>query len=70
MLFQLPLRAAQGLVGSPLRLMGLAWPAPHYSTLSRRQRDLTVAIPYRPRDEPLHLVVDSSGLKVLGPHLS
>jgi hypothetical protein len=38
-LFQLPLRAAQGLVGSPLRLMGLAWPVPHDSTLSRAGRD-------------------------------
>jgi hypothetical protein len=65
-LFQLPLRAAQGLVRSLLRLAGLAWPVPHYSTLSRRQRDLTVAIPCRRRGEPLHLVVDSSGLRVLG----
>ena len=65
-LFQLPLRAAQGLVGSLIRLAGLGWPVPHYSTLSRRQKKLTVVIPYRPRGEPLHLVVDSTGLKVLG----
>jgi hypothetical protein len=65
-LFGLPLRAAQGLVGSLLRLARLDWPAPHYSTLSRRQRDLTVAIPCRSRGEPLHLVVDSTGVKVLG----
>ena len=65
-LFHRPLRAAQGLVGSLIRLAGLDWPAPHYSTLSRRQKDLTVVIPYRPRGEPLHLVVDSTGLKVLG----
>ena len=65
-LFQLPLRAAQGLVGSPLRLMGLDWPVPHYSTLSRRQQGLTVVIPYRSRGESLHLIVDGTGLKVLG----
>lgn len=65
-LFHLPLRAAQGLVGSLLRLARLDWPVPHYSTLSRRQRDLTVVIPCRPRGEPLHLVVDSTGVKVLG----
>ena len=47
-LFQLPLRAAQGLVGSLIRLAGLGWPVPHYSTLSRRQQRLTVVIPYRP----------------------
>lgn len=38
----------------------------YYSTLSRRQQDLTVAIPYSPRDRPLHLVINSTGLKVLG----
>ena len=65
-LFQLPLRAAQGMAGSLIRLAGLDWPVPHYSTLSRRQKKLTVVIPYRLRGEPLHLVIDSTGLKVLG----
>ena len=65
-LFQLPLRAAQGLVGSLLRLARLDWPVPHYSTLSRRREALAVTIPYRPRGGPLHLVVDSTGLKVPG----
>ncbi len=65
-LFQLPLRAAQGMAGSLIRLAGLDWPVPHYSTLSRRQKNLTVEIPYRSCGEPLHLVIDSTGLKVLG----
>ncbi|GAV35210.1 transposase DDE domain protein [Roseomonas sp. TAS13] len=65
-LYQLPLRAAQGMAGSLIRLAGLDWRTPHYSTLSRRQKDLTVVIPYRPRGGPLHLVIDSAGLKVLG----
>jgi hypothetical protein len=41
-LFQLPLRAAQGAAGSLIGLAGLDWRAPHFSTLSRRQKDLTV----------------------------
>ncbi|MFC7738283.1 transposase [Roseomonas sp. GCM10028921] len=65
-LLGLPLRAAQGLVGSLLRLMGLDWPVPHSSTLSRRRRDVTVVIPYRPRGEPLQLDVDRTGVKVPG----
>ena len=65
-LYQLPLRAAQGMAGGLIRLAGLDWRVPHYSTLSRRQKDLTVVIPYRPRSGPLHLVIDSTGLKVLG----
>ena len=65
-LFQLPLRAAQGMAGSLIRLTELGWRVPHYSTLSRRQRDLVVTIPCRSRGGPLHLVIDSTGLKVLG----
>jgi hypothetical protein len=65
-LLQLPLRAAQGLVRSLLRLARLDWRVPHCSTLSRRRKELTVAIPCRPPGEPLHLVVDSTGLKALG----
>jgi hypothetical protein len=65
-LYQLPLRAAQGMVGGLIRLAGLDCRVPHYSTLSRRQKDLTVTIPYRARGGPLHLVIDSTGLKVLG----
>jgi hypothetical protein len=66
LLFQLPLRAAQGLVGSLIRLAGLDWPVPHFGTLSRRQQALGVVIPWRPRGGPLHLVVDGTGLKVPG----
>ncbi|RZI68402.1 MAG: hypothetical protein EOP13_25135 [Pseudomonas sp.] len=46
-LYQLPLRAAQGMAGSLIRLARLDWPVPHTSTFSQRQRSLEVAIPYR-----------------------
>jgi hypothetical protein len=67
-LYQLPLRAAQGMVGGLIRLAGLDWRVPHYSTHSRRQKDLVVTIPYRPRRGPLHLVIDSTGLKEMIDH--
>src|ERR687894_651480 len=51
---QLPLRAAQGMAGSLIRLAGLDWRVPHYSTLSRRQKDLAVPIPHPPRGGPPH----------------
>ena len=54
------------MAGSLIRLAGLNWRVPYLSTLSRRRRDLVVTIPYRPRGGPLHLVIDSTGLKVLG----
>ena len=47
-LFGLPLRQTEGLVASLLKLAGLAWPVPDFSTLCRRQKTLTVQIPYRP----------------------
>ena len=63
--YGLPLRATQGLVRSVLRLLGADAPAPHYSTLSRRAAALEVELP-RPSKEPLHLAVDSTGVKLYG----
>lgn len=64
--YHLPLRAAQGFAGSVLRLMGLELPVPHFSTLSRRQIGLTLAMPRLVCGEAIHLVVDSTGCKVYG----
>jgi len=47
-------------------LVGLAWAVPDFSTLSRRQKTLAVNIPYRGSKGPLHLLVDSTGIKVEG----
>ena len=65
-LFKLPLRQTAGMVASLLRLAGLDWPVPDYSTLCRRQKTLTVQIPYRRACGPLNLLVDSTGIKFLG----
>ena len=65
-LFKLPLRLTAGMVASLLRLAGLDWPVPDFSTLSRRQKSLAVQVPYRRADGPLNLLVDSTGIKFLG----
>ncbi len=65
-LFGMALRQATGFVESLLRLIGLDWAVPDFSTLSRRQKNLKVNIPYRGSDGPLHLLVDSTGIKVEG----
>lgn len=65
-LFGLALRQATGLVESVLKLSGLSWPTPDFSTLSRRQRTLNVQIPYTRSHAGLHLLVDSTGIKFLG----
>ena len=65
-LFRLPLRQTAGMVASLLRLAGLDWPVPDYSTLCRRQKSLAVQIPYRRGSGPLNLLVDCTGIKFLG----
>ncbi len=65
-LFGLPLRQTTGLVASLLRLAKLDWPVPDFSTLCRRQKDLTVTVPYRSSTGALHLLVDSTGIKAAG----
>lgn len=65
--YRLPLRATQGLLASLLRLMGLEHlPVPNYSTLSRRQKTLPVALLAQAKTQGLHLVVDSTGCKIYG----
>src|SRR5690349_18958265 len=63
--FRLALRQTEGLIGSILRLLGLELAVPDHSTLSRRAETLEV-----PRTksggEPVHLLVDSTGLKLCG----
>jgi len=64
--YHLPLRATQGLLCSVLQLLGVQLEVPHYSTLCRRRQTLEVSLSIRAKQEPLHLVVDSTGLKVFG----
>lgn len=65
-LFGLPLRQTVGSVESLIRLAGLDWPVPDYSTLCRRQARIAVQIPYRGSGRPLNLLVDSTGIKFRG----
>jgi hypothetical protein len=71
--FRLAYRQTEGLIGSVIRLLGLDLPVPDHTTLSRRAATLEVP---RPRSgnadagrdaEPVHLLVDSTGLKLCGP---
>jgi hypothetical protein len=63
--YHLPLRSTQGLASSVLRLLGAEFPAPHYSTLSRRAASLDVKLS-RLSTGPLHLAADSTGVKLYG----
>jgi hypothetical protein len=65
--FHQPLRQTEGLIGSLLGLMGLDLPVPDHSTLSRRAGTLAVAPQARTQSGPVHLLVDSTGVKLGGP---
>ena len=64
--FRLALRQAEGLIGSLIGLLGLDLPVPDHSTLSRRAEALELPRP-RSGSGPLHLLVDSTGLRLCGP---
>ncbi|MGI4940076.1 MAG: IS5 family transposase [Janthinobacterium lividum] len=65
--FRLALRQTEGLIGSVLTLIGLDLAVPDHTTLSRRAETLHVPrLHRRHHAEPLHLLVDSTGLKLCG----
>ena len=66
--FRLPFRQTEGLIGSVIGLLGLDLAVPDHTTLCRRAETLEVPRP-RPRSdgEPVHLLVDSTGLRLCGP---
>lgn len=65
--YRLPFRATEGFLGSVIKQLGLDLCAPNYTTLSLRQKNLSVPLPQHARkEESLNLVIDSTGLKVFG----
>lgn len=64
--FGMALRQTTGFVESLLKLAGLDLPVPDFSTLSRRQKDLAVSISCQKSAGPLHLLINSTGIKVEG----
>ena len=63
---RLALRQTEGLIRSIIHLLGLDLAVPDHSTLSRRAETLPVLRP-RLSSEPVHLLVDSTGLRLCGP---
>src|SRR3954454_484941 len=66
LVFHLALRQAEGFAASILRLLGQERRVPDHTVLSRRSRDFagrrSQVIPHG----PMHLVIDSTGLKLFG----
>src|SRR5215218_10318054 len=70
--FRLALRQTEGLIGSVIGLLELDLATPGHTTLNRRAATLEVPRPRSGRTEaggdaePVHLLVDSTGLKLCG----
>jgi IS5 family transposase len=62
----MPLRQAQGLMVSVFELSGVSLAVPDYSTVCRRATKLpSISLGGLPKG-PLHVLIDSTGLKVYG----
>ena len=66
LLFHLPLRQAEGFLTSLFVLMGLDLRSPDHTTLSRRGQHLDLTLRGVPRRAGLHLIIDSTGLSIVG----
>ena len=66
LVFHLPLRQTEGFLNSLFAMMGIDLSAPDHTTLSRRGQGLNVALRRVATGEPIHLIVDSTGLSIVG----
>ena len=66
LLYHLPLRQAEGFLHALFGMMRLDLSAPDSTTLSRRSQHLTRRLRLVPTGEGLHLVLDSTGLSIVG----
>ncbi|MFT5291024.1 MAG: hypothetical protein ACI82F_003100, partial [Planctomycetota bacterium] len=66
LVFQLPLRQAEGFLRILLSLMDLTLDAPDHTTLSRRSKGLEVDLKLVSPKKPIHLIIDSTGLSIVG----
>ena len=65
-MFRLALRQTEGFLRSLLDVMGLSLEAPDHTTLSRRSKGLKVKLAAVQSKKPLHLIIDSTGLSIVG----
>ena len=66
LIFHLPLRQTEGFLTSIFGMLGLALSAPDHTTLSRRGQHLDLPLRRAPAGVGLHLIVDSTGLSIVG----
>ena len=66
LVYGLPWRQTEGLFASILALMGVELDVPDHTTMSRRTCGLDVQLKRVPATGPVHLIVDATGLGIVG----
>ena len=66
LVFRLPWRQTEGFLRSILALLSTELDTPDHTTLSRRSQWLDVKLYGIPAEGPIHLIVDSTGLSIVG----
>ena len=66
LVFHQPLRQTEGLLRSIANVLELDIAIPDHTTLSRRGGGLSILPKTIGREQPLHLLIDSTGLKIYG----
>ena len=66
LIFHLPLRQTEGFLTSIFGMLGVDLTAPDHTTLSRRGQHLALALRRAHPGTSLHLIVDSTGLSIVG----
>ena len=66
LIFHLPLRQAEGFLNALFAMMRIDLSAPDHTTLSRRGQHLTITLRRVPTGEGVHLIIDSTGLSLVG----
>jgi hypothetical protein len=66
LVFNLPLRQAEGFLRSIISMMGVDLEAPDHTTLSRRSQHLNIQLARVSTKQSIHLIVDSTGLSIVG----
>jgi Transposase DDE domain len=70
LVFNLPLRQAEGFLRAVLSLMALDLEAPDHTTISRRSQQVDVGLRLAATKGRLHLIVDSTGLSIIAEVLT
>jgi hypothetical protein len=70
MVFHLPLRQTEGFLRCLAEMLEVDLPIPDHTTLSRRLKRLSeIQIRKLPTDRPIHLLIDSTGLRIHVGHM-